>query len=393
MNSIPDPIAALGDTVAGWRQDIHQHPELAYEEHRTAQLVAKLLHEFGFDEVTEGMGGTGVVGVLRSGKSDDRDAIMLRADTDAIKADELTNLNYASRTPGVFHGCGHDGHTAMLLGAAKHMAETRNFSGTVYFLFSPAEEGGAGIKAMIDDGLLRKYPPRAVYGLHNWPGRPIGEMAVKPGRVLAAVEIIRLSIKGKGAHGGEPHLSRDPLLAGAHLVTALQSIVSRVVPPQEPAVLSITKFVAGLGQNVIPDEAHLEGTMRCYSLDVQKLMHDELERIVANAADMFGVEISMTPDRTPYVPTINDTTEATFCHDVMTGIIGPEKASNDHIPVMAGEDFGYLSNVLPAAYAIIGNGDTAALHNPAYDFSDEIIPLGITYWTRLVETALPKSKS
>lgn len=277
----------------------------------------------------------------------------------------------------------------MLLGAAKHLAETRNFSGTVYLCFSPAEEGGGGCKAMLDDGLFVRFKPKAVYGLHNWPGRPIGELAVKEGPVLAAVEIFRITIKGRGSHAGEPHLGRDPIVAGSQIISSFQTIVSRVVDPQQPAVVSVTQFTSGQSQNVIPDEAFLQGTTRCYDLGVQRLISSEMERIATDISSAHAVSVTIEREPNPYPPTINDPEQAKFVHSVLKDLVGDENAKFGHAPTMAGEDFSFFANEVPGVYTIIGNGDSAALHNPGYDFNDKILPLGVAYWTRLVEAALP----
>ncbi|MEM1384267.1 MAG: amidohydrolase, partial [Pseudomonadota bacterium] len=285
---IANSIAALAEQLTEWRQDLHRHPELGYQEHRTAKLVAERLRDFGLDAVETGIGRTGVVGVLHGKDGPGGEAILLRADMDALPIDEQSGVAHASGTPGVMHACGHDGHTTMLLGAAKHLAETRNFSGTVYLCFQPAEEGGAGAKAMLDDGLLTRFPVRAVYGMHNWPGLPVGHFALTDGPVLAAADAFNITITGKGAHAAEPHVSRDPIVAGAALVQALQTVVSRVVDPLEPAVLSITKFQAGSTHNVIPGEAHLSGTTRCFSEEVHAKILAEMQRILAQTAATFG---------------------------------------------------------------------------------------------------------
>jgi len=389
MKPIPNSIAAMAGELAEWRQDFHRHPELSYDEHRTSAKVAERLAEFGFDAVETGIGRTGVLGVLHGRDGPGGPAIMLRADMDALPIRETTGAAHASTRPGVMHACGHDGHTTMLLGAAKHLAGTRNFKGTVYFCFQPAEEGGAGAKAMLDDGLFERYRPRAVYGMHNWPGMPVGHFAVKDGPVLAATGQFTVTVTGKGGHGAEPHTARDPILAGAHLVTALQSIVARVVNPLDPAVLSVTAFNAGSTFNVIPGEAVLQGTIRTFDSRVSDLIIAEMDRICAQTAAAFAVEVAIDRGEAAYPPTINDAAEADFTEAVMRDAFGDAAVTRGHPPTMAGEDFSYFSQEVPGAYVIIGNGDTASLHNAGYDFNDEAAPLGTAYWTRLVEMALP----
>jgi hippurate hydrolase len=390
MKPIPNSIAAQAGELAEWRQDFHRNPELGYNEHRTATKVAERLGEFGFDQVETGIGGTGVLGVLHGRSGPGGEAILLRADMDALPIDEATGAEYASANAGVMHACGHDGHTTMLLGAAKHLAATRNFDGTVYFCFQPAEEGGAGAKAMLDDGLFERYRPRAVYGMHNWPGLPVGEFAVKDGPVLAATGQFTVTITGKGGHGAEPHEARDPVVAGAHLVTALQTIVARVVNPLDPAVLSVTAFNAGSTFNVIPGEAMLKGTIRTFDEKVKSLIVAEMDRICAQTAAAFAVEVDVDRGTVAYPPTTNDKAEADFAESVMREVFGDEAVHRGHPPTMAGEDFAYFAREVPGAYVIIGNGDTAPLHNARYDFNDAAAPLGVAYWARLVEKALPR---
>ncbi len=389
MLPVPNSIAAIAELLTEWRRDLHAHPELGYEEHRTARLVAERLRDFGLDAVETGIGSTGVVGVLHGEGGPGGPAIMLRADMDALPLTEVTGLPHASTHEGVMHACGHDGHTTMLLGAAKRLAEDRSFAGTVYFCFQPAEEGGAGAKAMLKDGLLERFPAEAVYGLHNWPGLAVGEMAVTEGPVLAAADEFRITIEGRGGHAAEPHLARDPLLAAAHLVTELQTIVARRVDPLQAAVVSVCEFLAGHTHNVIPSSASLRGTTRCYDEGVGRLIHEEICQLAKGVATAHGctAEIERGPD--PYPPTVNDAERARFAHSVMVEVVGPEAATFGHEPSMAGEDFAFMANQRPGAFAIIGNGPSAALHHPGYDFDDAALPVGVAYWVRLVERALP----
>ncbi len=389
MQPVPNSIAAMAELLTGWRRDLHAHPELGYREHRTAGLVAERLRGFGLDAVETGIGGTGVVGVLHGEGGAGGPAILLRADMDALPIREATGLAHASTNEGVMHACGHDGHTTMLLGAAKRLAETRGFRGTVYFCFQPSEEGGAGAKAMLDDGLLERFPAEAVYGLHNWPGLPVGEMAITEGPVLAAADEFRITLTGRGGHAAEPHRARDPLLAGAHLVAELQSIVARRVDPRQPAVVSVSEFVAGHSHNVIPQTARLRGTTRCYDEGVGRLIHEEIRRLAEGVAAGHGcrAEIERMPD--PYPPTINDAARARFAHGVMAEVVGEGAATFGHEPSMAGEDFAFLANERPGAFGLLGNGPSASLHHPEYDFDDAALPIGVAYWVRLVERALP----
>ncbi len=391
MKPIPNSIAAQAAELSEWRQDLHRHPELGYEEQRTAGIVAERLAGFGFDKVETGIGGTGVLGVLHGRGGPGGAAIMLRADMDALPILEATGAGYASQAPGKMHACGHDGHTTMLLGAARHLAATRNFEGTVYFCFQPAEEGGAGAKAMLDDGLFERYRPRAVYGMHNWPGLPVGQFALKDGPVLAGAGEFTVTITGRGSHAARPQDARDPIIAGAQLVTALQTVVSRVVDPLQPAVLSVTRFSAGTTHNVIPDRAELMGTIRAFDEAVYQQIIDEMDRICASVAAATRVSVSISRMPNPYPPTINDRAQADFAESVLREAFGDANVHRGHEPTMAGEDFAFFSREVPGCYVLIGNGDSAPLHNPGYDFNDSAAPLGVAYWARLVETALPRA--
>ncbi|MEM7745621.1 MAG: M20 aminoacylase family protein [Pseudomonadota bacterium] len=388
MHPIPNSIAAMQPELTEWRQDLHKHPELGYQEVRTAGVVAEKLEAFGFDAVETGIGKTGVVGVLH-GKGGPGEAILLRADMDALPIPEDTGLEHASVNSGVMHACGHDGHTTMLLGAAKHLAETRNFDGTVYFCFQPAEEGGAGAKAMIDDGLFDRFPARAVYGMHNWPGMPAGSFGVRPGPVMASADEFIIRVRGDGGHAAQPHLARDPVLAGAQIVTALQSIVSRKVDPLKPAVLSITMFQAGTACNVIPDEAIIGGTRRTFDKEVDALLRAETTRICEDVARGMGVEVVIESESIPYPPTVNDAEQADFAATVLEDLFGHERVDRTWEQTMGGEDFAFMADERPGAFVFIGNGDSAMVHTPRYDFNDEIAPTGVAYWAKLVETALP----
>ena len=390
MQPIPNSIAAMTAELAEWRRDLHQHPELAFQEQRTAGVVAEKLRAWGFDAVETGIGRTGVVGVLhgRSGPGGD-DAILLRADMDALPMPEETGLPHASVNPGRMHACGHDGHTTMLLGAARHLAETRNFDGTVYFCFQPAEEGGGGAQAMIDDGLLERFPARAVYGMHNWPGAPAGSFAVRPGPVLASADEFTITVRGAGGHGAFPHRTCDPIVAGAQIVTALQTIVARKVDPLKPAVISVTQFHAGSAMNVIPDEAKINGTMRSFDPEVDELIRTEMRRVCGSVAAGLGVTATLETGEIPYPPTINDPAQAAFAGQVLDALVGPDRVDRERPPTMGGEDFSFMARRRPGCFVFIGNGDSAPLHTTRYDFNDEVAPLGVAYWAKLVETALP----
>ncbi len=396
MQPIPNSIAAMAPELAEWRRDLHQHPELAFQEHRTAGVVAEKLRAWGFDAVETGIGGPGVVGVLhgRGGPGGPSgtgggDAILLRADMDALPMPEETGLPYASVNAGRMHACGHDGHTTMLLGAAKHLAETRNFEGTVYFCFQPAEEGGGGAQAMMDDGLFERFPARAVYGMHNWPGAPAGSFAVRPGPVLASADEFEITVRGAGGHGAFPHRTADPIVAGAQIVTALQSIVARKIDPLKPAVISVTQFHAGSANNVIPDDAIISGTMRSFDTEVDELIRAEMRRICESVAAGMGVGATLQTGEIPYPPTVNDPAEAAFASGVLEALVGPERVDRDRPPTMGGEDFSFMAQARPGCFVFIGNGDTAALHTTRYDFNDEVAPVGVAFWAKLVESALP----
>lgn len=388
MHPIPNSIAAMVPELAEWRQDLHKHPELGFKETRTAGIVADKLRAWGFDAVETGIATTGVVGVLH-GKSGPGEAILLRADMDALPIVEETGAPHASVNAGTMHACGHDGHTTMLLGAAKHLAETRNFEGTVYFCFQPAEEGGAGAQIMLKEGMLDRYPARAVYGMHNWPGVPAGTFAVRPGPVMAASDEFLITIRGQGGHAAQPQTTSDPLIAGAHLVTALQTIVSRKVDPLKSAVVSVTEFHAGSACNIIADEARISGTTRSFEPEVQDIINTEMQRICENIAAGMGVEVSLSHESQPYPATINDAAEAEFAGLVLDVVVGPQNVDRDHPLTMGGEDFAFMSNARPGCFVFIGNGGSSDLHTATYDFNDEVAPYGVAYWTKLVEMALP----
>jgi amidohydrolase len=388
---IVNRIAALHPEITDWRRDLHAHPELLYDVHRTAASVAEKLTAFGCDEVVPGIGRTGVVGVIRGRKpsaGNGRKVIGLRADMDALPIEEATSVPYKSTTPGKMHACGHDGHTAMLLGAAKYLAETRNFAGTAVVIFQPAEEGGAGGKAMLRDGLMERFGIEEVYGMHNYPGLAVGEFALRPGPLMAAADRIVIEIEGVGGHAARPHFAIDTVLVGAQIINQLQSIVARNVDPLKAAVVSICMFQAGNTDNVIPQTALLRGTARSLAPDVQDLLEQRVREVVEGTAKLYGAKAKLTYNR-DYPVTRNHAGQTDFAAQVAGDVAGRERVDTDVPPVMGAEDFSFMLEARPGAFIFIGNGQTAGLHHPAYDFNDESIPFGTSYWVRLVEKALP----
>jgi amidohydrolase len=382
-------VADLQPDIQAWRRDIHQHPELLYDVHRTAAFVADRLREFGCDEVVTGLGRTGVVGVIRGGKpaaKGDIKVIGLRADMDALPIEEATNLDYASKTPGKMHACGHDGHTAMLLGAARYLAETRNFAGDAVVIFQPAEEGGAGAAAMIKDGLMDRFGIEQVYGMHNGPGLPVGSFAIRPGPIMAATDDIDIRIEGLGGHAARPHLCIDTVLAGAQLITALQSIVSRSVDPLESAVISMCEFHAGNARNVIPQTAELRGTVRTLRPKVRDLIEKRVREVVAGVAQTTGTNIDLQYRR-KYPVTVNHAPQTDVATKIARQIAGDGNV-HEMPPMMGAEDFAYMLEARPGAFIFCGNGDSAGLHHPAYNFNDDAIVYGTSYWVKLVENTL-----
>jgi amidohydrolase len=382
-------IADLHAEITAWRRDIHAHPELQYDVHRTAASVADKLKSFGCDEVVTGIGRTGVVGVIRGGKGAGSRVIGLRADMDALPIEEANDVPYKSTVPGKMHACGHDGHTAMLLGAARYLAETRNFDGTAVVIFQPAEEGGAGGKAMVQDGLMDRFRIEEVYGMHNYPGLPVGEFALRPGPLLASADRITIEIEGRGGHAARPHFSIDTILVGAQIVNQIQSIVARNVDPLHAAVISICVFQAGTTDNVIPQTALLRGTARSLTPEVRDLLERRLHEVVEGTARLYGATAKLTYKR-DYPVTRNHERQAAFAADIAAQVVGSERVDQDVAPVMGAEDFSFMLEARPGAFIFVGNGDSAGLHHPAYDFNDEVIPIGTSYWVKLVETALAR---
>jgi amidohydrolase len=384
-------LADMHAEITAWRHDLHAHPELRYDVHRTAAIVAEKLTQFGCDEVATGIGRTGVVGVIHGRKpaaAGARHAIGLRADMDALPIEEETNLPYKSTLPGKMHACGHDGHTAMLLGATKYLAETRNFSGSAVVIFQPAEEGGAGANAMLKDGLMERFGIEQVYGMHNNPGLLAGNFAIRSGPLLAAADRIQIDIEGLGGHAAKPHLCVDTVLVGAQIINQIQSIVSRSVDPLDSAVVSITLFRAGNADNVIPQTAQLRGTARSLRPEVRDLIERRLSEIVEGTARLYGAKAALSYYR-DYPVTRNHERETAFAAAVAAEVAGRERVDANTVPVMGAEDFSFMLGARPGAFIFIGNGASAGLHHPAYDFNDDIIPIGASYWVRLVENALP----
>jgi hippurate hydrolase len=394
-----DPIIAFQSEIQQIRRDLHAHPELCYEEQRTSDVVANKLTEWGIP-VIRGLGVTGVVGIIKNGTSER--SIGLRADMDALPMQEINTFDHASRHPGKMHACGHDGHTAMLLGAAKHLAEHRNFDGTVYLVFQPAEEGGAGAKRMIEDGLFEQCPMDAIYGMHNWPGIPAGHMSVVEGPMMASSNEFYLTIKGKGAHAAQPHRGIDPVMVAVQIAQSWQTIISRQKSPLDTAVLSITQIHAGSATNVIPDEAKMSGTVRTYTWPVLDLIEQRMGEIAQHTAAAFGAEAEFRFRRN-YPPLVNHPAETRFAVEVMKEVLGADRVDDQVEPTMGAEDFAYFLQAKPGCYMFIGNGEgdhrdgghglgPCVLHNGSYDFNDNLLPIGASFWVRMVEKSLPPSR-
>jgi amidohydrolase len=387
---IIERIAAFQDQLAEWRHDIHAHPELGFEETRTAEFVARKLAEFGC-EVFPGIGKTGVVGRLRAGNS--KHSIGLRADMDALPVEEATNLPYRSRHEGRMHACGHDGHTTMLLGAARYLAETRNFDGTVHLIFQPAEEGLGGGAAMIADGLFDRFPCDAIFGMHNWPGLGAGKFQLRTGPMWAGAARFDITVNGRGAHGARPEAGIDPVVAASHIAIALQTIVSRKVRPIDTAVLSLTQIHAGEAYNVIPERAIIRGTARSFSRETMAMIEQNMRRIAGGVAGALGASAELD-FRTSYPALINDANEAAFIADVAAELVGEDNVDRDGEPAMVSEDFSLMLERRPGAYIQIGNTDTpgaCGLHHPGYDFNDTLLPLGASLYARLAEKKLARA--
>ncbi|WP_338662168.1 M20 aminoacylase family protein [Pararoseomonas sp. SCSIO 73927] len=383
-------IAEFHDDMTAWRRDFHQHPELNFQEVRTSRIVAEKLREFGCDEVITGMATTGVVGVIR-GRSEGG-AIGLRADMDALPILEESGAPWASQTPGVMHACGHDGHTTMLLGAARYLAETRNFSGTAYMIFQPAEEMGGGGEVMVKEGLFERFPMDRVYGLHNWPSLPAGEFYWRVGPVMAAVADIRITITGRGTHGAMPHTGNDPVVIAAQIVTAFQSIVARNVEPVEGAVVTIGEIKGGNAFNVIPETVTLRGTARWFQPEVGDILEAKVKALASGIAAAFGATAEVIFERM-YPATINERESTGLAANAAKAVSGEARVKELPKPTMGGEDFAFMLNAKDGAYLMLGGGRSGAdpqVHHPRYDFNDEVLPVGASWWATLVEQQLPR---
>ena len=395
MNLI-DPILKFHTEIQEIRRDIHAHPELCYEEHRTSEIVARKLQEWGIPTL-RGLGGTGVVGIIKNGTS--ARAIGLRADMDALPMQEFNSFPHASKNAGKMHACGHDGHTAMLLGAAHYLAAHKEFDGTVYLIFQPAEEGGGGARRMIEEGLFEQCPMEAVFGMHNWPGAAVGTFGVTAGAMMASSNEFEVTVKGKGAHAAQPHKGIDPIMVAVQMAQSWQTIVSRNASPLESAVLSITQIHSGSATNVIPDEATLIGTVRAFSNEMIDLVELRMQTIAAHTAAAIDAQVQFEFKRN-YPPLINHAKETAFAADVMRTIVGTGQVDAQVEPTMGAEDFAFFLQEKPGCYVFIGNGEgehrdaghglgPCNLHNPSYDFNDDLLPIGATYWVRLTQAYLP----
>ncbi|MBR9651243.1 M20 aminoacylase family protein [Thalassovita aquimarina] len=383
---VKNRFAELQDEITVWRRDLHEHPEILYDTHRTSAIVAEKLKEFGCDEVVEGIGQTGVVGVIKGKATGSGKVIGLRADMDALPIHEQTGLEYASKTPNAMHACGHDGHTAMLLGAAKYLSETRNFDGTVVVIFQPAEEGGAGGKAMCDDGLMDRWGIQEVYGMHNWPGRPVGSFAIRPGAFFAATDVFDIEFEGLGGHAAKPHETVDTTVMASQAVLSLQTIASRNADPVDQVVVSVTSFeTSSKAFNVIPQRVTLKGTVRTMSAEMRDLAEKRIGEICNGVAATFGGTAKLDYHRN-YPVMVNTEEQTDFAAEVAQSISG----QCDEAPlVMGGEDFAFMLEERPGAYILVGNGDTAMVHHPEYNFNDDAIPAGCSWWAEVVEKRMP----
>ena len=383
-----EQIAAWKDEITTWRHDIHRHPELAFEEHRTADLVAAKLESFGLD-VHRGLGKTGVVGTLRAGESDR--AVALRADMDALPIQENNDFEYRSVNKNKMHACGHDGHTAMLLGAAKYLSRTRNFNGKVHFIFQPAEEAAGGGLAMIEDGLFEQFPVESVYGMHNWPGLAVGKFGVRTGAMMASFDTFDIEITGIGAHAALPHTGIDPVMIAGQLIGALQTIVSRNADPIDSSVISVTQMEAGDAYNVIPEKAMLRGCSRALNADVRRMIEKRIRETATRLCQAFGANCEVTYANS-YPVLVNTAAETKHAVTVAIQLVGSDNVNPNHEPTMGSEDFACMLEQRPGCYIFIGNGDgegTCMVHNAGYDFNDDVIETGVSYWCSLAESLLP----
>jgi hippurate hydrolase len=387
MMPVKNRFAELLPEITAWRRDFHEHPELQFEVHRTAGKVAELLRGFGCDQVVTGIGRTGVVGVIK-GKSDTAGRVIgLRADMDALPIHEKTGLPYASKTPGTMHACGHDGHTAMLLGAAKYLAETRNFDGTAIVIFQPAEEGGGGGREMVQDGLIDRFGIQEVYGMHNMPGIPVGHFAIRPGAMMAAADQFEITVTGKGGHAAKPHDCIDTTVVAAHIIVALQTIASRNVDPLKQVVVSVcTVATDSTAHNVIPQVVKMKGTVRTMDHAVQDFVETRIQQIAAGTAMALGAEAHVAYQR-GYPVTVNTPENTAFAAEVAARVSG--HVDTETPPLMGAEDFSFMLNERPGAYIFLGNGDTAMVHHPAYNFDDHAIPFGASWYAGMAEARMP----
>jgi amidohydrolase len=381
-------VAEFAEEITAWRRHIHENPELGYEEHQTAAFVADKLKSFGVDEIVTGMGKTGVVAVIKGRKTSSGKVVGIRADMDALPIMEATDKPYKSKNPGKMHACGHDGHTAMLLGTAKYLAETRNFDGTAIMIFQPAEEGGGGGEAMVKEGLIERFGIQEVYGLHNMPGIPIGSFAIRSGPAMAAADRFDITIEGKGAHAARPHDGIDPIVTASQLVMALQTIASRTADPLDSIVVSVCEFKGGDAYNVIPQTTVLRGTVRTLLKETRAMAERRIKEIAAGIAAASGARITVDY-HIGYPVTVNDAAKADFVAKVAGALVGESKVDRSILPLMGAEDFSYMLEQRPGAYIFMGNGDTAGVHHPAYDFDDAAIPYGVSYMAQVAERAMP----
>jgi len=381
-------ISEFHEELTKIRRDIHAHPELGFQEHRTSALVAEKLKEFGVDEVVTGIGRTGVVGVINGRTNKSGRVIGLRADMDALPIEEAQPHEHKSTNPGVMHACGHDGHTTILLGAARYLAETRNFDGKAIVIFQPAEEGGGGGNEMVKDGMMDRFGINEVFGLHNAPGRDVGSFAIRPGPLMAAADTFYIDIVGKGSHAARPHSGIDPIIIGTDLVQAFQKIASRNTDPLKSVVVSVTTFHAGDTDNVIPHTAKISGTVRTLDEEIRDIAEERIKQICTSIGEMHGAEVSVKYNR-EYPVTVNDADRTRFAVEVAKEVAGEDRVVDDTDPVMGAEDFSFMLNERPGAYIFLGQGDSAGVHHPDYDFNDEIIPTGCSYMVKLVEKGLP----
>ncbi len=383
---VKNRFAELLPEITEWRRDLHENPEILFDTHRTSAMVADKLKEFGCDEIVTGIGRTGVVGVI-NGKTDTSGKVIgLRADMDALPIHEQTGLPYKSKVDGAMHACGHDGHTAMLLGAAKYLSETRNFDGKVVVIFQPAEEGGGGGKEMCDDGMMERWNIQEVYGMHNWPGKPVGSFAIRPGAFFAAADQFEIVIEGKGGHAAKPHETVDSTVVASHAVIALQTIAARNADPVEQVVVSVTSFeTSSKAHNVIPQRVHLRGTVRTLSPEVRDLAERRLSEIVNGVAATFGATADVEYIR-GYPVMVNSHDQTDFAAEIAKSVSGD---CAEAPLVMGGEDFAFMLEERPGAYILVGNGDTASVHHPEYNFNDDAIPAGCSWWAEIVEQRMP----